>query len=147
MRWIPLLVLVVLGFTAWANDFIMLQGERTIYTAGCEQGVWQGQRCTGKLVAAERYRFRALKPHSEVFFWVAGSSEPAGRFTQCDIQSATDWVCKPSADLGRSITAQMSQGRALPDPGGKTRPFHPVSKVHWMVLRYGWPYSSNADGD
>lgn len=146
MRWIPPLVLVVLGVTAWANDFIMLQGERTIYTAACEQGQWEGRRCNGRMVASDRYRFRALKPHSEVFFWVAGSSEPAGRFTQCEIQSATDWVCKPNADLGRSITAQMVQGRALPDPGGKTRPFHAVSKLHWMVLRYGWSMGSSADG-
>src|SRR5262249_21916677 len=115
------------------------------YTAACQQGAWAGKHCSGKLAAAERYRFRALKPHGEVFFWVVGSSEPAGRYTQCAIQSATEWLCQPNADLGRSITAQMSQGRAVPDPGGKTRPFHPVSKLHWLLLNSGWPYSSDAD--
>jgi hypothetical protein len=147
MGWIPPVVVLVLVATAWANDFIMLQGERTIYTAGCEQGAWAGKHCTGKLVAAERYRFRALKAHNEVFFWTAGaSSEPVGRFTQCMVQSASNWVCQPNADVGRSITLEMSQGRAVPDPGGKTRPFHPISKVHWLLLNNGWSFSSDADG-
>ena len=139
------MVVVGLLATAWANDFIMVQGERTVYTAGCAQGVWQGRHCTGKLTAAERFRFRALKPHNEVFFWVAGASEPAGRFTQCAIQSASDWLCQPNADMGRSITLQMAQGKAVPDAAGKTRPFHPISKVHWLLLNNGWPFSSDAD--
>lgn len=145
MRWIPPVVVLVLVATAWSNDFIMVQGERTIYTANCLPGAWAGRHCNGSMVAGERYRFRALKPHSEVFFWVVGSSEPAGRFSQCAIESASSWVCKPNADMGRSITLEMSQGRAVPDPAGRTRPFHPVSKLHWWLLHFGWPYSGNAD--
>ena len=30
-----LLVLVALGFAAWASDFVTMQGERTVYTVDC----------------------------------------------------------------------------------------------------------------
>ena len=40
----------VLGFAAWASDFITMQGERTIYTVECRDGAWAGDRCAGNLV-------------------------------------------------------------------------------------------------
>ena len=43
-----------------------MQGERTIYTVECQAGSWNGDRCSGQLVAGPRYRYRALPPHSEV---------------------------------------------------------------------------------
>ena len=68
-KWYVLLPAVVaVGLAVWAADFVTLQGERTIYTAGCNGGTWVGNRCTGKLAAADRFRFRALKAHGEVFF-------------------------------------------------------------------------------
>src|SRR2546427_8730224 len=60
------LVLAGLCGVAWATDFITPQGERTVYTAECERGVWQGAHCTGRLAAGARHRFRALKSHKEV---------------------------------------------------------------------------------
>jgi len=45
------LVLAGLCGVAWATDFITPQGERTVYTAECERGTWQGAHCTGTLVA------------------------------------------------------------------------------------------------
>ena len=83
------IVIVVAGLcgVAWANDFVSLQGERTIYTAQCEQGSWNGKHCSGRLAAGPRYRFRALKAHREVIFWtVAVASEPSGKLTDCTIR-------------------------------------------------------------
>jgi hypothetical protein len=131
------LVLAVLGGFAWAADFVTLQGERTVYTANCEQGSWQGTRCSGTLVAGERHRFRALKAHGEVLFWTVGSKEPSGKFNDCDVKDGRNWTCKASPELPRAIAREMALGKPVPDPAGLTRPFHPVSKWRWMLLRYG----------
>jgi hypothetical protein len=139
-----LLVAVLMGASAWITDFVTLQGEWTIYTVECKQGAWNGDLCTGKLVAAERYRFRALKAHSEVLFWVVGSTEPSGRFTQCEIENRENWSCKANADSPRSITLVMSKGRLVPDPGANNRSFHAVPKVKWLLLHYGNVFSDRA---
>jgi hypothetical protein len=122
---------------AWADDVITLQGERTVYTAGCQQGVWMGQRCTGQLVAAERYRFRALKARREVLFWTVGIDEPSGRFTDCQIQDGRNWRCNPTADAARTVTREMVRGRPAADASGLARPLHPVAKWRWWLLQWG----------
>jgi len=130
-------VLVVSGLI-WAADFITLQGERTVYTANCDNGTWEGNRCTGSLSAGGRFRFRALKAHSEVFFWNVGvASDPTGKFTGCEVTDGRNWTCQPNADGARSITLQMRHGKPVPDTTGKTRASHPVSKLTWTLLRYG----------
>jgi hypothetical protein len=135
---------VVVAFI-WASDKVTLQGERTIYTADCRGGAWQGAYCTGRLVTADRFRFRALKPHREVVFWTAGAAEPSGKFTDCDIEDGRNWTCKPNADAPRTITLQMSKGEAVPDSMGRTRAFHPVAKWRWFFLQFGLPVGSSAD--
>jgi hypothetical protein len=127
----------VLGFLAWASDFITLQGERTIYTAGCQDGVWEGDRCTGKLVAAERYRFRALKAHNEVLFWTVGSPVPSGKFTRCAVTNGRYWICEPNGDASATVTREIRHGKPVSHPGDNTRPFHQISKFRWMLLQYG----------
>lgn len=139
------MVILSFGLAAWSNDYITLQGERTVYTAGCQEGVWAGNRCTGKLVAADRYRFRALKPRGEVFFWIAGSPERSGRFTECQITDGRNWVCKANADATRSITLRLSRGRPATEPAVETRPFHAVSKIRWMLLKYGMSFGDSVD--
>ncbi len=139
-------VLAVFCALVWATDSITLQGERTVYTARCEQGSWVGDRCTGKLAAAERYRYRVLKPHSEVFFWVVASSEPSGKFTECVIQDGRNWQCKANADAAKSITLEMSKGYPMRDKSGTTRPYHAVSKLTWTLLRLGIAITDTALG-
>lgn len=139
-----LLVAVLIGVFAWATDFVTLQGEWTVYTVECKQGTWNGDRCMGKLVAAERYRFRALKAHGEVLFWMVGSAEPSGRFTQCEIENRGNWTCKANADSPRSITLAMSKGRPVPDPAANIRSFHAVSKGRWLFLHYRYVFSDTA---
>ena len=140
-------VVVVLGIAVWSNDFITLQGERTVYTAGCQQGAWIGNRCTGKLAAGERYRFRALTAHNEVFFWTAGDrTQPAGRFTQCEIKDGRNWKCQANADAPRTITLELSHGRPVIDPAANTRPYHAVSKFRWELMQYGISFGDTAIG-
>jgi len=129
------------GVLLWSTDFITLQGEWTVYTVECRQGTWTGDKCTGKLAAAERYRFRALKPHKEVYFWIVGSAEPSGHFTQCEIENRENWACKANADSPKTITRAMVQGHPVPDPAANTRPFHAVSKVKWLLLKFGKVFS------
>jgi hypothetical protein len=93
-------VLVVLGFMGWGTDGITLNGERTVYTAACQDGCWQGTSCAGKLATGVRFRFRASKAHREVLFRTAGSTaEPAGKLSDREIQDGSNWRCRPNADL------------------------------------------------
>jgi len=136
-------VLAALGFAAWASDFVTMQGERTIYTVDCAGGVWQGERCSGRVAAGERYRYRALKPHGEVIFWTVGSKEPSGKFKECAIQDGRNWACKVCPDAARSITLQMANGHPVAATSPPvTRPFRAVSKWRWLLLQRG--YTSDA---
>jgi hypothetical protein len=133
-----LLLLSVLGVFAWAADFVTLQGERTVYTANCQQGTWSGTRCSGTLVAGDRYRFRALKAHGEVLFWTVGAKgEPSGKFSDCVIRDGRNWACKASAETARAIAREMALGKPVPDAAGLTKPFHPIPKWRWMLMQWG----------
>jgi hypothetical protein len=141
-----LLLLSLLGVFAWGADFITLQGERTVYTANCEQGSFSGHRCSGTLVAGPRYRFRALKAHNEVLFWTVGArGEPSGKFTDCTIKDGRNWTCKPSAETSRAITHEMVLGKPVPGAAGLSRPFHSVPKWRWMLMQYGMTFGNEAD--
>ena len=124
---------------AWATDKVAWQGECTVYTVRCDQGNWQANQCSGKLLAGERYRFRTLKPHREVLFWVVGSSTPSGKLTDCSIDDRRHWACKPNADTPRSITLRMVSGRPTQDASAGTIAFHSVEKWRWWLLRLGLP--------
>jgi hypothetical protein len=131
-------LLAALGFAAWASDFVTMQGERTIYTVDCSGGAWQGDRCSGKVTAGTRYRYRALKPHGEVIFWTVGTNEPSGKFSECTIQDGRNWVCKVCADAARSITLELAQGVPVPAAEPVTKPFRAVSKWRWLLLQRGF---------
>jgi len=132
LTFVPLLVLAAVG--AWLNDFITLQGERTIHTVECVDGTWQGEECTGRLVAGERWRFRALRVHREVLFWRVGVQENSGRLTDCEIQDGRNWRCPATGDAARSITLVMDHGEAVAGPD--TKPLHAVPKWRWLFLRW-----------
>ena len=135
-----ILLLAALIFSAWASDFITMQGERTVYTVECRGGSWQDDRCSGNLVAGNRYRYRALKPHNEVIFWTVGASDRSGKFDDCAIKDGRNWAfsCKPGSDAARSITLVMSEGVPVPGPPGVTLPFRAVSKWRWLLLERGF---------
>jgi hypothetical protein len=132
-----ILVLAALVFAAWASDFITLQGERTVYTVECHDGVWADDVCSGYVVAGHRYRYRALKPHHEVIFWTVGAKERSGKFDDCAIADGRNWVCKPDSDAPRSVTLEMSGGVPVPGPTGVTLPLRAVSKWRWLLLGRG----------
>ena len=137
LKFAPYVILAIIaGVFLWGVDFITLQGEWTVYTVECRQGTWNGDQCTGKLAASDRYRFRALKPHKEVFFWIVGSTEPSGRLTPCEILDRSTWTCAANADSPRSITLAMSKGHPVTVPAADTRPFHSVAKIRWMILKH-----------
>ena len=142
---VVLAALAVISAALWASDKITLQGERTIYTVRCIGGAWQGLHCNGQMVAAERFRFRALKPHREVIFWTVGAAEPSGKFTECDITDGRNWTCKPNAEATRTITLQMLRGEPAPDPQGRVQAFHAIAKWRWFLLGLGVPVGNDAD--
>ena len=150
LRWFLLALALIVGIVAWASDVITMQGERTIYTVKCDGGSWTGVRCSGKLVAGDRYRFRALKAHGEVIFWTVGSSEPSGKFVDCDVKDGRNWSCKSKAaspDAVRSVTLEMVRGRPVHDRSGPTRPLYSVSKLTWMLLKQRWWFGDTVEAD
>ncbi len=139
-------VVVALAIAIWATDFMTMEGEWTIYTASCDGGRWDGDRCVGgKFSAGERFRFRSLKAHHEVLFWTVGAtSGESGRYTQCDIRDGRNWTCPVNDHASRTITHQLARG--LPDDGAGDphQPYHRVAKWKWEALRQGIPVGSTA---
>jgi hypothetical protein len=121
---------------AWASDHITLKGERTIYSARCIGGSWDGDRCEGRLVAGERYRFRALKGRGEVFYWTVGSRAKSSKLSGCAIVDGRNWRCTTDAGPTDAITHEMRQGRAVSEDRGEGPRFHPIPKWKWFFLRW-----------
>lgn len=142
--WVAGLIVVVAAY-AWAVDFVTFEGQRTVYTANCDGGVWAGKRCTGRLTAGDRIRYLALPPHGEVVFWTAGASEPAGKLTGCTVKSGRSWTCPPGSEAKRSVTLKMELGEPQVDPGGRTRSLHAISKLRWYLLSLGLPTGATAN--
>jgi hypothetical protein len=136
--------LVLLCLTAWLHDFFSSSGAKTVYTADCAGGEWHGRSCTGHLVVGDRHRFKALKAHAEVLYWLAGSSEPSRKLEGCKIDNAKEWTCPTPADAHAIIATAMQHGDAIAQPG-KTRPFHAVPKWKWLLLEQGVSFFHDAD--
>ena len=139
------IIVALLAALLWISDQITLQGERTIYTVDCQQGVWEGLHCTGSLVAGKRYRYRASRSRHEVVFWIAGSSSPSGKYTDCDVHDRGNWSCNATLETTPSITQEMLNDRAIHGPNGVTIPFHAVPKWKWWALRAGIRFFAEAD--
>jgi hypothetical protein len=140
-----LLVLGGLGFAAWVTDWVTMEGEHTIYTVACGQGEWHDLRCTGRLVAAERYRFRASKSRNEVVYWIAGSSAPSGRYADCKVANRNNWSCKVNADERGTIVYALAKGQPVPGAPHGDIAFRAVAKWKWWALRLGIPGLTSAD--
>ena len=132
-----LCILVVVGLIFWASDQITMQGERTIYTANCNGGNWDGLRCSGTMVAGDRYRYRASRARGEVVYWIAGSSQPSGKYSECEVRNRGNWSCKVAPGGPPSITQQMMNDQATHGANGDTIAFHAVPKWKWWLLRAG----------
>lgn len=140
------LAMAAVGITAWSTDFIAASaGERTVYTATCEDGVWLDDHCSGRLAAGERYRFRPLRKHREVVFWTAGGSDSSGKFTGCEIVDGDDWRCPPNGQESATVTLQMVRGRPVRDEEADTRPLHAIPKWRWSFAKWGLPIGGEAD--
>ena len=131
----------------WASDVVTLEGERTVYTAMCDRGAWQGPQCKGNMAAGARYRFRALRAHGEVIFWTAGESAPSAKYTDCTINDGRNWTCKTNADSVRTITNAMVHGRPVPKTAVATLEFHQIPKWEWAASSIGIPIFGEVVGD
>ena len=133
------LAITAVAAVIWSSDSVTLQGERTIYTADCDSGRWASNTCSGRMLAGNRYRYRALKAHGEVFFWIFGSStEPSGKLVDCTIQDGRNWSCPATnIDAARTVTIALKYGHPVSNPAWPTRPLHSVSKVAWYMLKIG----------
>jgi hypothetical protein len=140
-----LLLLGSMGALLWASDRITLQGERTIYTVGCEQGVWDGLRCTGRMVASKRYRFRASPSRGEVIYWIVAAPAPSGKYAGCDVKNRDNWTCPANTGEYPSITHTMALGRPIPEEGAPVAPYYAIAKWKWWLLDAGIPAFAQAD--
>lgn len=142
-HWVAIFVtFFLMTFYIWTTDTVTLQGERTVYTVDCLNGTWVGNRCSGEISAGPRFRYRALKGHREVLFWVLGAKQPSSKLTGCTVQDGRNWTCPESADAPKSLTLVMTNGEPVHNSTRSTRPFHSDSKVNWILLDFGvkfWP--------
>src|SRR4051812_33853388 len=90
---IALVVLSLSALVVWSSDRITMQGERTVFTVQCQNGVWKGASCSGRLVPGDRYAFRASALRHEVIYWTRGSQEPSGRYSDCTVVDRDNWSC------------------------------------------------------
>jgi hypothetical protein len=138
LKWIVIAMAVAaLAAFLWASDRITYEGERTVYTVRCEQGAWEGLTCHGTMVAGERYRFRASTSKREVLYWTVGSSDPSGKYSNCNVKDRGNWSCELIAGQPSTITRQMINGRPVRDADHVAVPFHAVPKWVWWVLHSG----------
>src|SRR5437879_1941256 len=137
LKWFAVLAVAVFTIVVWASDKISYEGERTVYSVQCEQGVWEGWRCTGKLVVGDRYRFRASKSRQEVIYWIVGSSAASGKYTDCKVLDRGNWTCPASTGQPATIAHEMVQGRPTRDESRTVLPFHAVPKWQWWLLDAG----------
>ena len=142
---ITLVIVACLIIFIWASDRITMEGERTVYTVTCEQGTWDGLRCTGKLAAGDRYRFRASRSRHEIVYWVAGSSKESGKYTDCDVVDRDRWTCKAHDDDKPTIAHALLEGKPVQNAGEPDLPFHAVHKWKWWVIDAGIPGLRKAD--
>ena len=140
-----ILILGGLGYVIWASDQITLQGERTIYTVRCEQGVWDGLRCSGRLTAGELHRFLVSRNRNEVVFWISGSTTPSGKYTDCKVTDRDNWSCKVVGGEQRAIVRELAYGRPTLSAGETPRPFYAVAKWKWWAVQMGVPGFATAD--
>lgn len=138
LRWLAISILALMVYFIWTTDKITLQGERTVYTVNCGNGAWDGNRCSGELVAGPRYRYRALKARGEVLFWVLGANEPSSKLTGCTIVDGRNWSCPVSPHANMSVTLALDAGEPQTNAAWPTRPLHGVSKMTWIFLDLGW---------
>ncbi len=142
---LSVLVAAALAVFIWASDRITMEGERTVYTVTCEQGAWDGLRCTGRMAAGDRHRFRASRSRHEIVYWIAGSSKPSGKYTDCDVTDRDRWACKAREGDPPSITHAIEDGRPVHQAGGSDAPYHAVTKWKWWAINAGIPGFRKAD--
>jgi hypothetical protein len=136
---------VAFGILIWAADRVTWQGERTIYTVACDGGAWDGMRCAGRLKAGELHRFRSSRSRNEVLYWVAGSSQPSGKYTGCQVKDRDNWTCTAAPDQPPSIAHQLAHGKPMPTAAGLALPYRAIAKWKWWVLQMGIPAFAEAD--
>jgi hypothetical protein len=144
MKLVMAVVVIVVGLLVWAGDKITLKGHHTIHTVQCLDGDWQGLRCTGVMVAGDRYRFSASRSRQEVIFWIAGSTQPSGTYTNCVVKDRDNWKCIVNPGQPATITHALVDGRPA-DGGTGPLPIHVVHKWKWWLLRSGIHVFSTAD--
>jgi hypothetical protein len=140
-----IVIVVSLAAFIWASDRITLEGERTIYTVGCEQGVWDGLRCTGRITAGDRYRFRASRSRHEIVYWIAGSPKPSGKYNDCDVTDRDRWSCKAGPGDLPTIAHELQDGKPVQRAASPDLPFHAVHKWKWWAMDMGIHGFSKAD--
>ena len=146
-RVIPgIFILLIVVAAVWGSDRITLQGERTIYTVDCVQGAWEGNSCTGHLVAGPRYAFRALPRRHEVIYWIRDSETPTEKYTDCTVQNRDNWTCNVKVGQAPAATYEMRDGRPARGMHGLTVDFHDVSKWKWWVIKCGVRFFNTAYG-
>lgn len=130
-------IVAIIAAMMWGSDWITLQGERTIYTVRCDNGSWDGDRCTGRLVPGDRHAFRASRSRNEVVYWIRESKAPSGKYTDCMVKDRDNWSCNVRTDQKPGITFEMTHGKPTHTQMNDIGAFHAVAKWEWWLMKLG----------
>ena len=137
-RWlVAVLLFALFALGVWASDRVTYQGERTVFTVACRDGTWDGLRCSGRMVAGDRYRFRASRSRQEVLYWIVGSSAPSGKFGDCRVENRGNWSCNVLTSSPPTIAHEMNDNRPANFVPGLDLPYPAVAKWKWALLDAG----------
>ena len=139
-------IVAIIAAMMWGSDWITLQGERTIYTVRCDNGSWDGDRCTGRLVPGDRHAFRASRSRNEVVYWIRESKAPSGKYTDCMVKDRDNWSCNVRTDQKPAITFEMTHGKPTHTQMNDMASFHAVAKWEWWLMKLGCRFFHNAAG-
>lgn len=140
--WIALIAVVT--FAIWASDRVTLEGQRTVYSVSCSGGGWQGARCSGTMVAAERYIYRASRRRQEVVHWTLGSASPSVTYRGCTVTDRDNWTCRVEAAGTPPAALQMERGHLRGGPLDPASSVRAVKKWKWWLMHLGLHVFSDA---
>lgn len=96
-------------------------------------------------MASDRYRFRSSKSRQEVLFWIAGSAQGSGKYTDCTVKDRDNWACNVGVGHPSTIAHELGNGRPANSDSGLDLPFRAARKWKWWILRAGIHAFTNAD--
>lgn len=130
---LALLGLTPVAVTGWLNDAVTLEDHWSLYTARWVGGQWQEHRCTGTLLAAERFDYTASTVSQSVQVRVDGAPLRQAVLRGCQVVDGRNWSC-PLAPEPATFAFAIQKGLPTILATGRFAD-EQTTKADWLWLR------------